>query len=194
MTTGPSASSDRRSRWLPTTIAAAFALVLLVDVTLVVVGAGRPVMETSVEVVFTPAAGSAGGPSLGGDSVAPGSPALAADEPALAEASGSGFVVSEPGELTFRFRSPHAGSDVVLDYDFGRRRPGARCEVTLARVPSRHGIDVISRRTLSGSAPIRGAYRHSLADHVGWFELSLRLNRDAVEGGFRVGRPRIERG
>jgi hypothetical protein len=109
----------------------------------------------------------------------------------VVEATTDGFTVYQPGELTLRFRSYNAGGHVVLRYDFGSRDPKARCRASLARVPSEYGVDTINRRVLKPRPGPRGRYRQYLADHAGWFELSLTLNREATQTGFWIGRPEI---
>lgn len=191
MTAVRAVGEERRSRWLPATVIALFALVLLSDIAVIAFyGSYHNLIEDEgLDVVFIPDAVAAGSNRDGGITVAPGTPAVSPDGRILAQATNDGFAVLAPGELKIRFRSPNAGADVSMTYDFGGGDRGACCELALARVPSRYGVDVISRQTLRSRKRRRGEYHHYLADHVGWFELSLRPDRAAIERGFRVGRP-----
>ncbi len=193
MTAADVNDNDRRSRWLPATVIALFALVLLSDTAVIALyGSYHNLIEDDgLEVTFIPDASMSRPAGDGGLVVAPGTSAVSPDGRALVRATDDGFAVLAPGVLKIRFRSPNAGADVSLAYDFGQGDGLARCDLTLARVPSRYGVDVITKRTLTSRKKRSGAYHHYLADHVGWFELSLRPDQTAVERGFRVGRPVI---
>lgn len=183
----------RRSRWLPAAVFSLFALMILADaVVIVLYGNYRNLIEEDgVEVVFTPAAGTGReilevtvGVSEGFRTVAP-------DGAVLVEFVDGRFHVRVPGTLVIRFRAPDAGAYVRLDYRFGKRRSDARCDLALARVASRHGVDYMARRTLIAKKKAKGKFRHYLADHAGWFELELQVDPVAAKFGFEVTAPEI---
>lgn len=191
---GPSGQDEpRRSRWLPVVVASLFALVLLADLAVVLVyGNYRELFEEDrVEITFSPISGAAAGGTPEAVAAEPGGKLVAGDGTVMVEVSEDGIEVRAPGRVVLRFRAPDAGRHVELRYSFGQRSPGARCELVLARVPSRHGVDVISRRVLDGGKRSQGRFRHYLADHAGWFELSLEVNPSAADAGFAVTIPRV---
>ena len=189
----PVGAEVRRSRWLPAVVFSLLALVFLADaVVIALYGNYRNLIEEQgVEAVFTPAdlAGDVAGPET--VEVPDGSRAVAADGRVLVEASGGTFEVLAPGTLTIRFRAPDAGSYVELGYRFSEARSDARSELSLARVASRHGVDYMCRRSLTAKKKTEGMFRHYLADHAGWFELSLQVDPSAVAVGFEVDKPEI---
>jgi len=191
---GPT-SEPRRSRWLPALVVALFAVVVLADAMVILLfGNYRNLIEEDgFEAVFTPA-GVTGREVRGVEvKVAEGSRAVAGDGAVLVEVSGGRFHVLAPGNLVIRFRAPDAGSWVRLDYRFGKRRSDARCEMVLARVASRYGVDYMSRRTLIAKKKARGKFKQFLADHAGWFELSFQVDPAAAMIGFDVSFPEIYR-
>lgn len=182
-----------RSRWLPAVVFSLFALLVLIEVVVIVrYGNYRNLIEEDgIEVSFTPEAQAdveAAGHAV---EVVSDSRTVASDGAVLVEASEEGFEISAPGTLTIRFRAPDAGATVEFDYRFGRRESRARCEVALARVASRHGVDYMCRRSLVAKKRSRGKFRHYLADHAGWCELTLEVNATAAEVGFQVGVPEL---
>lgn len=195
MTGADARPEPRRSRWLPAVVFSLFAAVLLVDAVVVVLYGNyrNLVEENGLEVVFTPASDT--GEDVRGTAVdvADGSRAVADDGAVLVEVAGGRFHVLAPGKLAVRFRAPDAGSWVKLDYRFGKRRSEARCELVLARVASRYGVDRVSRKTLIAKRKAKGRFRHYLADHAGWFELSFEVDPAAAKVGFDVSFPEIFR-
>jgi hypothetical protein len=193
MTSETPRPAPRRSRWLPAAVFSAFAVMLLADaVVIVFYGNYRNLIEEDgLEVVFTPA--NAAGQELQrvAVGVTDGSRAVAPDGTVLVEVADGRFEVRVPGNLAIRFRAPDAGSWVKLEYRFGKRRAGARCDLVLARVASRHGVDYMCRKTLDAEKKTKGRFRHFLADHAGWFELSFDVNPDAAKVGFEVTAPEI---
>lgn len=193
MTSETRRPAPRRSRWLPAAVFSAFAVMLLADaVVIVLYGNYRNLIEEDgLEVVFMPA--NAAGQELQrvAVSVTDGSRAVAPDGTVLVEVADGRFEVRVPGNLAIRFRAPDAGSWVKLEYRFGKRRAGARCDLVLARVASRHGVDYMCRKTLDAEKKTKGRFRHFLADHAGWFELSFDVNPDAAKVGFEVTAPEI---
>jgi hypothetical protein len=180
---------DRRSRWLPAAVITVFALVLAAEVVVIALyGNYRNLIEESgVEVTFRPVSDASESAVAGPVEWAPGLVIDGVDgSHSVVEVDGR-LRVQSPGELILRFRAADAGSFLEIDYRFGRRAKGARCRVTLARVASRYGVDYMHRRTLSGSKKIRGTFRHNLADHAGWFELSIDVNAAAAAVGFEIG-------
>jgi hypothetical protein len=193
MTSHRPGDDDRRSRWLPTAVFSVFALVLVVEfVVIVFFGNYRNLIEDSgVEVGFQPA-------SAADEEARPELVKWTSDSTitsdrgvVMVEGLDGGLAVREPGELILRFRAPDAGSYLEMDYRFGRRQRGAECRLILARVASRYGVDYISRRTLKGRRKTEGTFRHNLADHAGWFELSVDVNPPAAEVGFEMTLPRL---
>lgn len=193
MTSETRRPAPRRSRWLPAAVFSAFAVMLLADaVVIVLYGNYRNLIEEDgLEVVFMPA--NAAGQELQrvAVGVTDGSRAVAPDGTVLVEVADGRFEVRVPGNLAIRFRAPDAGSWVKLEYRFGKRRAGARCDLVLARVASRHGVDYMCRKTLDAEKKTKGRFRHFLADHAGWFELSFDVNPDAAKVGFEVTAPEI---
>jgi len=183
----------RRSRWLPAAVFSLFAVMVLADaVVIVLYGNYRNLIEENgLEVVFTPA--HAAGVEARGVAVdvSEGSRVVAPDGTLLVEVAGGRFHVLAPGNLSVRFRAPDAGSWVKLEYRFGKRRTGATCDLVLARVASRYGVDYMCRRTLDAKKKRKGRFRHYLADHAGWFELSLDVSPRAAEVGLEITEPEI---
>jgi hypothetical protein len=194
LTSSAATDASRRTRWLPSVVAGLFVLMLAIDIAVVIYfGSYHDLIEDdAVEAAFTPRAAAAGGDGESGLVIRSDSPLVAADGQLVAETTLEGFAVYQPGELTLRFRSRNAGGYVVLPYEFGSQNPKANCATSLSRVPSAHGVDTINRRVLHARRGVRGVYRQYLADHSGWFELTLELNREATREGFRIGRPEIE--
>ena len=187
-------TESRRSRWLPTAVVSLFAVIVFADLVVVLIyGNYRNLFEDDqIKVFFVPAGDTAeGAPAEAVDST-PGAGLVAADGAVMVRASDADLEVLVPGRLTVRFRVPDAGAYVALRYRFGERRPGARCELTLARVASSYGVDTVCRRSLDGGKRERGSFRHYLADHTGWFELAFDVNAEAAELGFSVTRPEIK--
>jgi len=186
----------RRSRWLPAAVFSLFALMLVADaVVIVLYGNYRNLIEEDgVEVVFTPAADNGHEIREIAVGVSEGSRTVASDGAVLVEFADDRFHVRVPGTLVIRFRAPDAGAYVRLDYRFGKRRTDARCDLVLARVASRHGVDYMARRTLIAKKKSKGKVRQYLADHAGWFELSLQVDPAAAKVGFEVTLPQIVRG
>jgi len=193
VTDGSGGDETRTSRWLPATVFSIFALMLVVDaVVLVFYGNYRNLVEDDdIEVVFAPTVSAAEEIRESIVDVDLGSPVLSADGKVAVEVSAGGLMVRTPGELIIRFRAPDAGSNLLMDYRFGRRRAGARCEVTLARMASRYGVDTVWRKRLNGAKRRKGKIRHYLADHAGWFELRIEVNRAAADVGFEITLPEI---
>ncbi len=188
----PSHAEPRRSRWLPAVVFSLFALVFLADaVVIALYGNYRNLIEEQgVDAVFVPAGPDRDGAEAGEPiDVLEGARAVVADGKVLVEASGGAYEVLVPGTLTIRFRAPNAGAFVRLDYRFPEGRSGATTGLSLARVASRHGVDYMCRRSLRAKKKPTGTFRHYLADHAGWFELSLDVSQAAV--GFSVSKPEI---
>ena len=185
----------RRTRWLPVTVFSLFALVVLADaVVIVLYGNYRNVIEeTGVEMVFTPADPSTEVVSAGSVGVVEGARIVSGDGTVLVRASDDRVEVLVPGSLVFRTRAHNAGSFVEFGYRFGKRRSPARCDLTVARVASRYGVDRMCRRSLVARKKPKGVFRHYLADHAGWIELSLDVNAEAAEVGFELTKPEIVR-
>jgi len=185
----------RTSRWLPATVFSVFALVFIVDaVVLVFFGSYRSLLEEdSVEVAFVPAVTGLEEAREVIVDLESDTPVLSPDGAIAVEFSDGGLVVRDAGELIIRFRAHDAGSKLLLKYRFGRRRSGVRCDVTLARMASRWGVDTVWRRSLDGSKRRKGKVRHYLADHAGWFELRMNVSRAAAEVGFETTLPEIYR-
>lgn len=193
MTESASVREPRSSRWLPAVVFSLFALLVLIEVVVIVCyGNYRNLIEADgIEVSFTPAILADGETTGRTMEVVSGSRTLAVDGAVLVDTSDKGFEISAPGTLTIRFRAPDAGSTVELDYRFGRREAPARCEVALARIASRHGVDYMCRRSLVAKKKPQGKFRYYLADHAGWCELTLEVNAAAAEAGFQVGVPEL---
>lgn len=195
MTDVVSRSDPTRSRWLPALVFSLFAAIILADAVVVALyGNYRNIIEDNgLEVVFTPVDETGGGVEGVEIDAVEGARAVADDGAVLVAVTGGRFHVRAPGTLTIRFRAPDAGSWVRLDYRFGKRRSDASCELVLARVASRYGVDYMSRRTLIARKKAKGRFRHFLADHAGWFELSFRVDPAAAKIGFEAGFPEIYR-
>ena len=186
---------ERRSRWLPASVIAVFALVLVVEaVVIVLYGNYRNLIEDAgVEVTFRSASDESSTAVSGPVEWSPGLVFASVDGTVMVTEVDGRLRVQVPGELVLRFRAADAGAFLETDYRFGRRAKGARCRLTLARVASRYGVDYMSRRTLSGSKKVRGRFRHNLADHAGWFELGIDVNAAAAAVGFEIGPPDLVR-
>jgi hypothetical protein len=193
MSAEANASEPRRTRWLPAVVFSLFALVALADVVVVILyGNYRNLIEENgVEMVFTPADPSIAVVSEAAVDVVDGSRIVAADGAVLVETVGDRIRVLAPGNLVLRFRAHNAGSFMEFGYRFGKRRSPARCNLTVARVASRYGLDYMCRKSLVARKKARGVVRQYLADHAGWFEISLEINEDAVAVGFEITRPEI---
>ena len=187
------ASGPRRTRWLPATVFSLFALVVLAEaVVIVLYGNYRNLIEESgVEMVFTPADASAVVVPGEAVEVLDGSRIVAEDGTVLVEVSDDRIEVQVPGNLVFRTRAHNAGSSVEFSYRFGKRRSAARCDLIVARVASRYGVDYMCRRSLVARKKPKGVFRYYLADHAGWVELSLEVNAEAADVGFEVTKPEI---
>jgi hypothetical protein len=179
------------------TVISLFALVLLADIVVVLLyGNYRNLFEENgVEVSFVPEAAGVGNPSTGlaAHEVKQGASLTGPDGSVLVEYGADRLAVLAPGKLKMRFRAPDAGSFLELDYAFRDPEPEARCEVAVARVASRYGVDVVRRKVLVSTKKSSATFRHNLADHAGWFELCLRVNVAAARGGFEVALPEIVR-
>lgn len=193
MTAHRPGDDERRSRWLPTAVFSVFALLLLVEVIVIVrYGNYRNLIEDSgVEVSFRPATGEPGSVISGPEEWTSDSAIVADGGEVMVEGTDGGLRVRAPGELILRFRAPDAGSFLEIDYRFGKKTKRARCDLTLARVASRYGVDYMCRRSLVGSRQAKGTFRHNLADHAGWFELSLDVNAAAAGVGFETTLPKL---
>jgi hypothetical protein len=172
-----------------------FSLVLLADVVVIILyGNYRNLFEeTDVEVRFVPG-DAVVGEGFSGEAaheVRQGESVTSTDGTVLVQRGADRMLVLGPGELRMRFRAPNAGSFVELDYAFRKPGPEARCEVVVARVASRYGIDVVRQTELVSKKKPKATFRHNVADHAGWFELCLRVNPAAARGGFEVGLPEI---
>lgn len=195
MTEGSGGNEARTSRWLPVTVFSIFALLFVANaVLLVFFGNYRNLLEDdSVEVVFIPTVTATEETREFTIDLESGSPVLSDDGGVAVEVSESGLKVRAPGELIIRFRASDAGSSLLMKYHFGRRRSGARCELALARMASRWGVDTVWRKSLDGNKRRKGKIRHYLADHAGWFELRIEANRAAAAVGFEITLPEIYR-
>ena len=189
------ASEPRRTRWLPAFVFSHFALVALADAVVVVLyGNYRNLIEEKgVEMVFTPSDPSFASVAETTVEVADGCNIVAGDGTVLVEVIGDRIRVLAPGNLVLRFRAHNAGSFVKFGYRFGADRRHARCNLTVARVASRYGLDYMCRKSLVARKKARGVFRQYLADHAGWFEISLEINQAAGAGGFEIAKPEIVR-
>ena len=160
-------AEPRSTRWLPTTVVSLFALLLVVEIVIIALyGNYRNIIEKDgIEVVFVPARAESRRSEVDRLTVSPGVPATTADGRVAVELGDEGLVVRAPGELVIRFRAPDAGSTMVMGYDFGRRQRGARFDLALGRVASRHGVDTVWRRSIKGGRRSKGTIKHYLADH-----------------------------
>jgi hypothetical protein len=181
----------RASRWLPATVISLFVLILVADVAAALLYGGYRNLVEGDRIAVAFAAAAADGAVARPVEPIPGGRLVGADGSIVVESQGDRLVVRAPGELTIRFRSPDAGAHVELDYRFTGRSKGAGCEIALARVASRYGVDTINRRRVDGGRKAGGRYRHYLADHAGWFELRVRVGAAAAEAGFEVTLPEI---
>jgi hypothetical protein len=184
---------ERRSRWLPIAVSSVFALVLVVEIVVIALyGNYRNLIEEpGLEVTFRPATSSGEVSVLASEGWTTATEIVGDGGSVLVEGTEDGLVVKVPGELVLRFRAPNAGSFLEVDYRFGKKKKKARCDLTLARVASRYGVDYMCRRALKGSRKTGGTFRHPLADHAGWFELSIDVNRAAARVGFQLSLPRL---
>ena len=187
--------TPRGSRWLPAAVVSLFALVFFADLVVVALYGNyrNLVEENGVEIGFLPAsvAAESSNDEDAERRLAEGDVITASDGRVAVERSGDRIVVRAPGTLTMRFRAPDAGLFLELGYRFLRPDQRAQCEVSVARVASSYGVDVVRRKKLVASKRSQGRFRHNLADHAGWFELRLRVNQPASQGGFEVGLPQL---
>jgi hypothetical protein len=193
VTDGHGCEEPRTSRWLPATVCSIFALLLVVDAVVLLFFSNRgDLLENDgLEVAFIPTASATEEVRESVIDVDSTSSMLSPDGGVAVEVSDIDLTVWATGELVIRFQAPDAGSNLLLKYRFGGRRSGARCELTLARMASRWGVDTVWHRSLDGSKRSKGRIHHHLADHVGWFELRIRVNRDAAAVGFGITLPEI---
>ena len=184
----------RTSRALPVAVATLFALVLLADLAALAVYRHDPSRfgDDGIEIGFRSRVAATEGQTGAAEELPlPDDGALVGgDGVVLAERVGESVVVRAEGELVIRLRTPEAGAVLEVDYRFLDPDRG-RCEVAVGRVASRHGLDVVRRARLAAGKRAQGTFRHDLADHVGWLELRLKVNRPAARGGFEIGMPRI---
>lgn len=195
MSSESKAIEPRRTRWLPAVVFSLFALVVLADaVVIALYGNYRNLIEESgVEMVFIPLDPSIVPASGGVAEVIDGCRIDSDGGIPLVEVSDGRISVLAPGNLVLRFRAHNAGSFVEFDYRFGRRRGTARCNLTVARVASRYGLDYMRRKSLVARRKPEGLFRQYLADHAGWFEMSFEVNEAAAAGGFEFTRPEVIR-
>jgi len=170
-----------------------FALVVLADaVVIVLYGNYRNLIEEEgVEMVFTPVDPSIAVVPDGLVEVVDGCRIVTEDQTALVEVAGGRIRILAPGTLVLRFRAHNAGSFMEFDYRFKKRKSPARCNVTVARIASRYGVDYMSRKSLVARKKAKGVFRRYLADHAGWIELSLEVNGAAAAKGFEITKPEI---
>jgi len=195
MTGDPPVREPRRSRWLPAVVFSLFALVVIADaVVIILYGNYRNLIEEQgVEMVFVPADLSTEIISGEAVEVTDGCRIVAEDGTVLVKTSDNRIEVLVPGHLVLRTRAHNAGSFVEFGYRFGKRRSPARCDLTVARVASRYGVDYLCRESLVARKKPKGVFRHYLADHAGWVELSLEVDPEAAAIGFEVTIPEITR-
>jgi hypothetical protein len=188
-------SEPRRTRWLPAFVFSLFAMVALADAVVVVLyGNYRNLIEEKgVEMAFRPSDASIAPVAERMVEVVDGCTIVAEDGKVLVEVVGDRIRVSAPGNLVLRFRAHNAGLFVEFGYRFGPGRRHARCNLTVARVASRYGLDYMCRRSLVARKKAKGVVHQYLADHAGWFEISLEINEAAAAGGFEISRPEIVR-
>ena len=189
----PNAIEPRRTRWLPTVVFSLFALVVLADaVVIILYGNYRNLIEDDgVEMAFTPADSLIAVAPDGPVEVIDGCRILTDDQTALVDVADGRISVLAPGTLVLRFRAHNAGSFVKFGYQFKKRRGPARCNLTVARVASRYGVDFICRKSLAARKKAKGVFRQYLADHTGWVELSLEVNKAAAAVGFEITKPEV---
>lgn len=187
------AIEPRRTRWLPAVVFSLFALVVLADaVVIVLYGNYRNLIEEDgVEMVFTPVDPSIGVVADGLVEVVDGCRIVTDDQKVLVEVVDGRIRVLAPGALVLRFRAHNAGSFMEFGYRFKKRRGPARCNLTLARIASRYGVDFMSRKSLVARKKPTGVVRQYLADHAGWLELSLEVNEAAAANGFEITKPEV---
>jgi len=185
----------RRTRWLPAAVFSIFALVALADaVVIILYGNYRNLIEEEgVEMAFTPADPSVAVVSDEAVDVVDGCLIVADDGTALVEVVEGRIRVLAPGTIVLRFRAHNAGSFMEFDYRFRKRRSQARCNLTVARVASRYGVDYMCRESLVARKKAKGVFRQYLADHAGWFELTLEVNDAAAVTGFEITKPEVVR-
>jgi hypothetical protein len=185
----------RRTRWLPAAVFSIFALVALADaVVIVLYGNYRNLIEEDgVEMAFTPADPSIAVARDEAVEVVDGCRIVTDDQTALVEVVEGRIRVLAPGALVLRFRAHDAGSFMEFDYRFRKRRSAARCNLTVARVASRYGVDYMCRESLVARKKAKGVFRQYLADHAGWFELTLEVNEAAAATGFEITKPEVVR-
>lgn len=187
------AIEPRRTRWLPAAVFSLFALVALADaVVIVLYGNYRNLIEEDgVEMVFTPADSSIAVVTDGLVEVVDGRRIVTDDQTVLVEVADGRIRVLTPGTLVLRFRAHNAGSFMEFDYRFKKRRGPARCNLTVARIASRYGVDYMCRKSLVARKRAKGVFRQYLADHAGWFELALEVNEAAAADGFEITKPEV---
>jgi len=185
----------RRTRWLPAAVFSIFALVALADaVVIVLYGNYRNLIEEEgVEMAFTPADPSIAVVRDEAVEVVDGCRIVTDDQTALVEVAEGRIRVLAPGTLVLRFRAHNAGSFMEFDYRFRKRRGTARCNLTVARIASRYGVDYMRRESLVARRKAKGVFRQYLADHAGWFELTLEVNEAAAATGFEITKPEVVR-
>ena len=185
----------RRTRWLPAAVFSIFALVALADaVVIVLYGNYRNLIEEEgVEMAFTPADPSIAVVRDEAVEVVDGCRIVTDDQTALVEVAEGRIRVLAPGTLVLRFRAHNAGSFMEFDYRFRKRRSPARCNLTVARIASRYGVDYMRRESLVARKKAKGVFRQYLADHAGWFELTLEVNEAAAATGFEITKPEVVR-
>jgi len=183
----------RRTKWLPAVVFSLFALVVLADaVVIVLYGNYRNLIEEDgVEMVFTPTDPSIEVVPDGLVEVVDGRGIVADDQTVLVDVADGRIGVRVPGTLVLRFRAHNAGSFVEFDYRFKKRRGPARCNLTVARIASRYGVDYMCRKSLVARKKAKGLFRQYLADHAGWVELSLEVNEAAAANGFEITKPEV---
>ena len=189
----PNAIEPRRTRWLPAVVFSLFALVVLADaVVIVLYGNYRNLIEEEgVEMVFTPANPLIAVVPDGPVEVIDGCRIVTDDQTALVEVADGRIGVLAPGTLVLRFRTHNAGSFMEFGYRFKKRRGPARCNLTVARIASRYGVDFMCRKSLVARKKAKGVFRQYLADHAGWIELSLEVNKAAAATGFEISKPKV---
>ena len=189
------AIEPRRTRWLPAVVFSLFALVALADaVVIVLYGNYRNLIEEEgVEMVFTPADPSIAVVPDGAVEVIDGCRIVADDQRVLVEVADGRIGVLAPGTLVLRFRAHNAGSFLEFGYRFKKRQSPARCNLTVARIASRYGVDYMCRKSLVARRKAKGIFRQYLADHAGWFELTLEVNEAAAAKGFEITEPEVVR-
>lgn len=197
--TGARGCEPRRTRVLPAAVFSLFALIIVADLVVVVFYGNyrNLVEEEGIEISFEPTCvTSDGGADDQGRSMSvPEAGRLVDPEgTVLVDRADDRLVVHEPGAIVIRFRAPNAGGRMEFDYRFGERQADARCEVVVARVASQYGVDVVRRKDLTAARKVHGKFKHNLADHAGWFRLSLQVNPAAAGDGFEVALPTIDCG